>query len=271
MRRSLETTLAAVVVLVGSPARAATTAECLAASEASLKAETEHKLRDERARLLVCASPTCPAAIRKECVSRVDAVNAQIPTIVFGAKDGTGTDLVNVKVSVDGEPLTDKLDGVALAVDPGQHTFVFEAAGHTRITKSFLVQQSQKDRHEVVVFDPVSTPAAAPADPGLGAQRIAAIAAGVVGVAGLGLGAVFGGLALSEKSTAQAACPGSTCATSAGSDDWSRAKTSGTVSTVGFIVGGVGVAAGAVLWLTAPRSAVEVGLGPGALRLQGSF
>jgi hypothetical protein len=271
MRRPFETTLAAIVLFVGTRAHAATTAECLAASEASLKAETEHRLRDERSRLLICASPTCPTAIRKECVSRVDAVNAQIPTIVFGAKDGSGADLVNVKVSVDREPLADKLDGVALSVDPGQHTFVFEAPGHTQITKSFLIQQSQKDRHEIVVFDPAPPSSGAPADVGLGTQKIAAITAGASGAVGLGLGAAFGALALSQKGTAQGICPGSTCATSAGSDDWSKAKTSGTVSTVGFIVGGVGLAAGAVLWLTAPRTTAQVGLGPGALHLRGSF
>jgi len=57
------------VIAADSPALAAdpTTADCLAASDASLKAGNEHKVRAERAQLLVYAATTCPADIRKEC------------------------------------------------------------------------------------------------------------------------------------------------------------------------------------------------------------
>src|ERR1017187_7463692 len=75
-----------------------TTADCLAASDASLKSGNEHKLRAERSQLLTCASSNCPTDIRKDCTSRVDEVNAQIPTIIFRAKDPSGADLSGVKV-----------------------------------------------------------------------------------------------------------------------------------------------------------------------------
>jgi hypothetical protein len=44
----------------------------------------------------------------------------------------------------------------------------------------------------------------------------------------------------------------------------SQARSAGNISTVGFIVGGVGLAGAAVLWLTAgsSSSAPQVGLGP---------
>src|SRR5580700_4041082 len=95
------TVIAAVVMLGEAAAQAAdpTTADCLAASDASLKFGNDHKLRAERSQLLVCASSTCPTDIKKECLTRVDEVNVQIPTIVFSVNDAKGADLSAVKVT----------------------------------------------------------------------------------------------------------------------------------------------------------------------------
>ena len=120
-------------------------------------------------------------------------MNAQIPTTwaSLAAKDGAGVDLTAVTVSMDGEPLTDTLSGTAVAVDPGEHTFTFDAAGQARVTKKQgLIQQAQKDRSELVTFGttPGLLPAARSASPqpasppsGLGTQKILALVAGGVG------------------------------------------------------------------------------------------
>ena len=107
-----------------------TTAECLSANEASLTARSQQKLRDARAKLLTCAAPSCPRDVRDECTRGINEINAALPTIVFEAKDDAGADLIAVKVTMDGEVLTDHLEGTAIAVDPGAHTFAFESAGH---------------------------------------------------------------------------------------------------------------------------------------------
>jgi hypothetical protein len=158
-------------------ARAAdpTTADCLTASLASLKLGNEHKVRQERAQLLVCAAESCPADIRKECMRRVDEVNGAIPTIIFGAKDGAGNDLSAVKVTMDGEVLADRLEGTALSIDPGAHTFVFESGGLPTVERHFVIQQGQKDRREAIVFDAAGgTPSDAPAGPAAPAPVLAA-------------------------------------------------------------------------------------------------
>src|SRR5579864_2251399 len=100
-----------------------TVADCLASSDASLKLGREHRLREERAQLLICAATDCPVVIRNECIRRVDEVNAAIPTLIFEAKDAAGNDLSAVKVTMDGEVLAQSLDGTALSIDPGLHTF----------------------------------------------------------------------------------------------------------------------------------------------------
>ena len=147
-------------------ARAAspTTAECLAATEQSLTLRNEHKLTAARARLLVCAERSCPDDIRNECIRRVSEVNAAIPTIVFEAKDAAGNDLAAVKVTMDGGALADRLDGDALAVDPGEHAFTFASVGQPDVRKSFVIRQGDKDRRERVTFvAPVALAAPRPA------------------------------------------------------------------------------------------------------------
>ncbi|MEO6576084.1 MAG: hypothetical protein ABIP89_19680, partial [Polyangiaceae bacterium] len=76
-----------------------------------------------------------------------------------------------------------------------------------------------------------------------------------VGAAGLVFGAVTGVVALGKKSTLKDECknPDGTCMPSAQSDLDSY-HTMGALSTVGFIVAGVGAAAGLVFLISAPKS-----------------
>jgi hypothetical protein len=199
---------------------------------------------------------------------------------------------------MDGEVLAERLEGMSLATDPGQHVFTFETVGQNPLSKKLLIQQGQKDRRELVTFGtPSVVPTAAPspasahggpqpggaippsaAPPvtgsggGLGTQKVLALVAGGVAVVGFGVGTAFGFAAMSQKHDAQSACPGSQCANQEGSNKWSTAGATGNVSTIGFIVGGVLVAGAAVLWFTAPSSPnAQVGLGLGVLQVQGRW
>ncbi|HEY3817731.1 MAG TPA: hypothetical protein VGL81_11195 [Polyangiaceae bacterium] len=274
-------------------ARAAdpTTADCLGASEASLRLGNDHRLRAERAQLLVCAAASCPSDIRKECLARVDDVNREIPTVVFSAKDGSGANLGAVRIVMDGEVLTERLEGTALSIDPGEHTFRFEAAGQTPVVRKLLIEQGQKDRREPIAFGvgaapppqaslrvtapltmtPVPPPAASAESSGLGAQNVLALAFGAVGVGGLAVGSVFGAMTLSKKNAAESVCSGS-CTTQDGVSKWSDAVSTGNLSTMGFVIGGLGAAGAVLLWITAPsRTQTRVGLGPGGVQVRGAW
>jgi hypothetical protein len=102
---------------------------------------------------------------------------------------------------------------------------------------------------------------------------VLAVAAAVIGVSGLGVGSAYGFIAMSKRDDASKACPLDPCSDSAGASKWSDAKSAGNVSTVAFVVGGVGVAAATVLWLTAPSAgqSTRVGLGPGTIQIAGSW
>jgi hypothetical protein len=281
------------VALVAAPARAAgpTVSDCLNATEMSLKLQDDRKLHDARKALLICVSPSCPASVRAECVQRVAEVNAAMPTIVFAATSGSGQDLSAVKVSMDGQVIAEHLDGVALELDPGSHEFTFEAP-ELPVTKSTLViREGEKNRRESVMLGtppapPVptaaeSTPPVAPLVPPSRdtssrghTRRVTGIVTAAAGVAGLGIGAAFGGLAFAEWSSVNTACPSHTGCPPAAITDRSHGETYGAVSDIGFIAGGVLAAVGVTLYLTAPKdtsSSAALTVAPGAIRFGGSF
>jgi hypothetical protein len=284
MSRALKKTIVVALLLV-PPAtswsrRAAaadpTTADCLSASESSLRLRGQHKLRNARNQLLVCAAANCPADVRTECLRRVEQVNLAIPTLVFEAKDEAGNDLSAVRVTMDGESIADRLEGSAISLDPGEHTFHFEVEGRPAVDKKLVIHEGEKERHERIVLpaargagaaapaaiappapaSPATPPAATPADAtpsSWSTQKTLAVVAGGVGVAGLVVGGIFGSIASSKWGDAKNECWGGSCPQyQQAVNDQSSASSAATVSTIAFIVGGVAVAGGAVLWFTAP-------------------
>jgi tetratricopeptide (TPR) repeat protein len=114
-----------------------------------------------------------------------------------------------------------------------------------------------------------------PAGPGLSTQRILSVVAGAVGLAGIGVGIGFSLQAMSDGIERDKHCNGSSCRDSRGVEAAHAAITAGNISTVAWIVGGVGLAAGSVLWLTEPAdepaASARLGIGPGSVQLQGQF
>jgi hypothetical protein len=108
----------------------------------------------------------------------------------------------------------------------------------------------------------------------------AALVAGGVGVAGLATGVITGLMAGSRYSQAKRECPDHACIEgSAGWDTVQSFRTLRTVSTVGYIVGGVGLAAGTTLFLLAPArttsarraGSVDVWLNVSGVGVAGAF
>lgn len=249
--------------LLPAPARA-DDAACIAASEQSLTLRKQGQLHETLKQLALCAAEACPAEVKAECARRIGEVNAVMPTLVLEAKDGAGNDLADVKVSMDGAPLLDKLDGRPVSIDPGAHTFVFEAAGQPPVEKKLVLREGDKDRRESVVIGsrppPASTSPAPPPPPPpppstWSTSKTVALVAGGLGIVGLGVGGIFGGLAVSSQSKEKSDCSTSACPNPGqATSDYNSATQDATASTIGFIAGGVLVAAGAVFWLTAPRA-----------------
>jgi hypothetical protein len=265
-----------------------TTADCLSATESSLALRNQHKLREARAALLICSAPSCPGDVRAECIRRVSEVNAAIPTIVFEAKDGAGNDLSAVRVTIDGQPLVERLEGTALSIDPGVHAFTFETTGQTPLSKQLVIREGEKERRERVVFgagggvvavapagtappdnaggsttdnaNVVSSSASpgAPAGGGWSTQKKVGVGLASAGAAGLVTGVIFSFVYNSKASDFNNAG----CSTSLPNDGpagcsskHDSAKTAQTLFITGYasalVLGGVG----AYLFFTAPADA----------------
>jgi hypothetical protein len=93
---------------------------------------------------------------------------AALPTVVVGARDWQGHDVLAVKVSVDGVVAQESLDGKPILVDPGVHTFKYEsAATPAPVEEKVLVREGEKNRSLTVQF-PAPPGAAPPGSPGGG-------------------------------------------------------------------------------------------------------
>ena len=67
-----------------------------------------------------------------------------MPTVVFEAKDAAGAIVFAVKVKMDGDLLAERLQGSALPIDPGEHTFTFEVAGRPSVEKHLMIFEGEK-------------------------------------------------------------------------------------------------------------------------------
>jgi hypothetical protein len=100
---------------------------CLRAVEHAQLVRLDGKLREAREGFMTCARAVCPDAIRQDCTRWVTEVDASLPTVVFEAVWADGRDVAGLTVMLDGQPLADAGAGRAVALDPGKHTFRFEA------------------------------------------------------------------------------------------------------------------------------------------------
>jgi hypothetical protein len=197
----------------------------------------------------------------------------------------------DVSVIRDGVPVNPGTFGSAVPVDPGPHTIVATGSGKRAwsievsvnagaseaVSVPSLVDDSAPVAHEVPVVGPsvppplAAEPAATP-EAGGASQRVLAIVSGAIGLSAIATGTVFGLKANASWSAAKRAC--SPACDDAAARTSREAWRSGTISTIAFIIGGVGLAGGAVLWFSAPTRAeapIALGIGPGALQMSGRF
>ena len=194
---------------------------------------------------------------------RVAALEPRVPRIKLVLADGASPE---TKVKVGALDLGAASFGSAIPMDPGVHNLVVTAPGQA--TRTILVKLKKGETKEVLVGPegtegPPSSeaPAAAsgpvvPSDdatPPTGAgggsnTKTLGYALGGVGVAGIAVGSITGVIGLGKASTAKDNCDDERriCG-QAGFEANKSAQTMKTVSTVGFVVGIVGLGAGPTL------------------------
>jgi hypothetical protein len=297
VKRATLSVVTGFLVSVSLPTRAEepTKQQCVSSSEQGQDLRRTGKLTAARAQFAACLATSCPGPVREDCAQRIAEVDAAMPAIVFEAKDESGNDLAQVRVSVDGRPLVERLDGTALPLDPGEHHFVFAAQGKQELERTYVLRERDKARRERIVLA-TATPANASMAGGSGpavspnatevaptgnepppsSRRLSPLffVAGGVAVVGLGVGIGAGVASTSSHSSLVNNCKGNDCPPSEQSD-LDAFHSMRTVSTIGYVIGGAGLIGAAVLFFTAPREAPATGaaiwLGPGVGGLRGTF
>jgi hypothetical protein len=140
-------------------ARAETPRACVEAVERGQSLRDKVKLREAKAAFLSCAASSCPEVIQRDCAQWVADVDARIPTVIITATDSAGRDVVYVKLLVDGVPFTDRLDGIAVPIDPGIHVFRFEPANGPPLEQTVVLREAEKFQKQHFVL-PAPTPVA---------------------------------------------------------------------------------------------------------------
>jgi hypothetical protein len=297
-RRTLAATvLTSLALAYAAPARAEMSkAQCIAANVDAQSLRREGKLSLARQKLRACGDPACPALITTDCAKRLDELESVQPTLIFEVKDAAGGDLTEVRVTVDGQPLLQRLDGTATAVDPGSHRFVFSVPGAAPLTQQLVIREGERARVVSVVFESLGArqSTAMPSSPGMPAtddpatsapaessaapdsssneaprprRTLGYVVAGV-GVGGVVVGGVFGYLALMAKNRQIANCRSSADCKDyqAASDAHADARSRGTISSIAFPAGAAVAALGVVLIVTAKAAPSEKGAASLTLR-----
>jgi hypothetical protein len=167
---------------------------CVRAAEDAQSLRSAHRLRAAFKHLLVCSQSNCPSVVRKDCSYWLTEVEKLVPSVTVQAVDKDGRDLTDVSVSMDGEPLVSRLDGLAVPVDPGVRTFRFEHVGSTPIEQKIVIREGQKGRPIRIMFDPRPPPPPPRPVPAERRYRVpaASVVFGAVGTLALGSFAYFG-------------------------------------------------------------------------------
>lgn len=278
----------AILAVAAPAARADEKKVCVDAYLAAQSRRSEQKPLAARAQLRTCARSECAALMRgqmvKDCTSWLAEADASIPTVVFTATDASGAGVQDAQVAVDGTVVAQSLDGRAVEVEPGSHSFTFTTKAGVTATQSAVITEGTKNQAVRVTLGgsagatPTATPGPAtteasatnPADTttssggwsgrkwlGVGLFGAGAVAAGVGGVLGL--------MAKSQFNTASGESG------QARVNDSASAVSSGNVATIVVVAGGVVAAAGVVVWLTAPSASTQVGTNGRDLVVQGTF
>jgi hypothetical protein len=236
-------------------------AACLQAASKGQRLRDQHDLLAARDQFRVCSAASCPGVVQRDCTAWLADVDKTLPTVVVTAKDGAGADLVDVVVTLDGQPLQTRLDGRAVPMNAGPHTFHFEGPGGTKLDQQVVISEGRKEQTVAVVLGP--KPAAGPppggeqpppASPSTSSSPLRTVGwvLGGAGVVGLGIATAFGLSASSDKSSAHCdannVCDPGTV---------SGIKSAALASDVAWIAGGVLLAGGAALVLFAPKGTPE--------------
>jgi hypothetical protein len=263
--------------------------EALAVYDTALKIKSSPAIHYNRARALealgeypqaldaleefIRVAPADLKALVPDLDERLASIRGRIATLVVNCSVRGANVIVRQKVEGT-TPLASPL-----RLSTGAATVEVQASGYLPFRRDVQLPSGEITTVDVILeheATPVMgqqalvTPRPQSEPPRSNGWKIVFYTTGSVGIVSTVLGAVTGGLAIGSMSTVNAHCPGKVCdptGTQARADAW----TYSTLSTIGFIVGGVALATSAVVLIVAPWRKVHVAVGAGFVGMGGVF
>ncbi len=247
--------IAIALVLASGTAHADST--CISAYEQTQTLRKDGKPLAAKAQAAVCAREACPALLTKDCTKWWSELEAVIPTVVLDPRTPAGGLRTDVRVKVDGATLSEKLDLKPVPLEPGSHTFVFEAEGAVPVERTLFFRDGEKNKKVTVTMAP-----AAEASGGARSVPLGVWLFGGASVVALATSAVFALDGLSKKSDLDACKP--RCLSS----DVDAMSSSFTFADVALGAGVMAGAAAVYLFVTRPSGEGITGTASAAARLR---
>lgn len=117
---------------------------CFTAYEQGQRLQKDGKLRAAHEEFVACSDAACPGFVRKDCSGWLDEVESSMPAVVLTLpRDAKGSTDLAVTVSIDGEPIAERIDGLAIPVDPGPHDVRYELGGRS-LEQHVIVPEGNK-------------------------------------------------------------------------------------------------------------------------------
>lgn len=189
-----------------------------------------------------------------------------------------------VVVQRDGDEIPGAALGTPLPIDPGEHVLTASAPGKKSWTSKVVAAASATIEVKVPTLEDDPEAAAREADrTGSSGSSLKTVGwvMGALGLVGITVGSITGLSAISANNRSKDICPSNgVCPDESARSDNDSARSSATISTIGFVAGGVLVAGGLALVLTSPSSSSTPNKGaasaslratPNALFLQGTW
>lgn len=202
---------------------------------------------------------------------QADALEKKLTKVVFSV----ATENKEATLTLDGKEIGAAAWGTPIPIDPGKHELQLTAPGKKPWSDTIDIAAepgSVTIDVPALADEATAPPAEAPAketsdgpsaptktdEKSSGGSTLGWVALGV-GAVGVGVGSYFGLQTFSKQSESEDHCDGTKC-DQTGVDLRDEAKSTGTISTVAFAVGAVGIGVGAVLLLSGGSSKESAGV-----------
>ncbi|MFO0737838.1 MAG: hypothetical protein U0270_18245 [Labilithrix sp.] len=247
MKPGVSALLAAAACVVALPALA-DDAACIQSYEATQTLRKGGKLREAHAEAMKCAAESCPSVLAKDCQKWQGEIDALLPSVIFEVKGNAGEPLSKVKITANGQPLVDRLDGSPVTLEAGELKLHFESPDGRGlpVDQTITLKEGEKSRKVMVQLGGAPPAESKP-------LPLGPIVFGATGVVALGVGTVFAIMGAGAESDLDRCKPRCT------SDDVNGVSTKYAVADILFTAGAVSLVAAAYMFITRPATTAAVG------------